>query len=115
MRKIRREDTVLVTKGKDRGRTGAVRKVLPTGNKTDKYGRPQPAGLIVTGINIVKRHMRPRGPQQPGGIIEREAPIAWSNVALLCAACSKPTRVGFTFQADGSKVRYCKRCKANLD
>ncbi len=104
MQKIRREDSILVMIGKDRGRIGAVRKVIPKDKK-----------IIVTGINVVKRHMRSRGAQQPGGIVEREAPISWSNVALLCAACNKPARVGFHLQADGRKVRFCKRCKANLD
>ena len=91
-------------KGKDRGRSGAVRKVIPGDGK-----------VIVAGINVVKRHMRPRGPQQPGGIIEREAPIASANVALLCQSCNKPVRVGFRMLADGRKVRYCKKCDANLD
>ena len=104
MQRVRREDTVLVMKGKDRGRSGAVRKVIPKDKK-----------VIVTGINVVKRHMRPRGPQRPGGIIEREAPIAWANVAPLCQSCNKPVRVGFRVLADGRKVRYCKRCDANLD
>ena len=115
MQSIRRDDTVLVTKGKDRGRTGQVRKVLPGGKRVDQYGQVQAAKVIVTGINVVKRHMKPRGPQKPGGIVEREAPIAWSNVALLCASCAKPARVGFRRQADGRKVRYCKRCDANVD
>ena len=104
MRRMRREDTVLVVKGKDRGRSGSVRKVIPKDNK-----------VIVTGINMVKRHMRPRGPQQAGGIIEREAPISLANVALLCQSCNKPARVGFRVLADGRKVRHCKRCDANLD
>ena len=104
MRRVRREDTVLVMKGKDRGRSGNVRKVIPEDKK-----------VIISGINIVKRHMRPRGPQQPGGIIEREAPISWANVALLCKACNKPARVGYRVLADGRKVRYCKRCDANFD
>jgi len=104
MQRIRRDDTVLVTKGRDRGRSGPVRKVIPE-EKT----------VIVSGINIVKRHMRPRGPQQPGGVIEREAPISWANVAPLCQSCNKPARVGFRVLADGRKVRYCKRCDANLD
>ncbi len=104
MHKIRREDNVLVMIGKDRRRVGAVRKVIPGDNK-----------VIVTGINMVKRHMKPRGAQKPGGIVEREAPISISNVALLCASCNKPVRVGFRIQADGRKVRYCKRCDANLD
>ena len=104
MNKIRREDTVLVVKGKDRGRSGPVRIVIPKAKR-----------VIVTGVNMVKRHMRPRGPQKPGGIVEREAPISWANVALLCASCAKPTRVGFRLQADGRKVRFCKRCDANMD
>ena len=104
MQRIKREDSVLVMKGKDRGRSGAVRKVIPKEQK-----------LIVTGVNVVKRHMRPRGPQRPGGIVEREAPVSWSNVSILCPSCNKPARVGFRTLADGRKVRYCKRCDANLD
>ncbi len=104
MQRVKREDTVWVIKGKDRGRSGTVRKVIPKEQQ-----------VIVSGINVVKRHMRPRGPQQPGGIVEREAPIAWANVALLCQSCNKPVRVGFRLLADGRKVRFCKRCDANLD
>jgi large subunit ribosomal protein L24 len=115
MQRIKKEDTVLVTKGKDRGRTGAVRKVIPGTKKTDKFGRPKSGRVIVTGINVVKRHMRPRGPQQPGGIIERESPIVWDNVALICVSCQKPTRIGFRTAGENKKVRYCKRCDANID
>ncbi len=115
MQRIKRDDTVLVTKGKDRGRTGQVRKVLLPGKKIDKFGQAQASMVIVTGINMVKRHMKPRGPQKPGGIVEREAPVSWSNVALICASCGKPARVGFRRQADGRKVRFCKRCDANVD
>ena len=104
LNRLRREDNVLVIKAKDRGRSGPVRKVIP------KDGR-----VIVTGVNMVKRHMKPRGPQKPGGIVERESPIALSNVALICASCAKPARVGFRTQADGRKVRYCKLCDANMD
>jgi large subunit ribosomal protein L24 len=115
VQKVRKEDNVLVTKGKDRGRVGPVRKVLPAGRRTDKYGNPEAARIIVTGVNIVKRHMRPRSAQQPGGIVERESPISWSNVALVCPSCQKPTRVAFRKISDGRKVRYCKRCDANID
>ena len=104
MHRIRREDTVLVTKGKDRGRTGEVRKVIPKKSR-----------LIVTGVNMVKRHMKPRGQQNPGGIIDREAPIQLSNVALICDSCQEPVRVGFRMAGEGRKVRFCKRCDANLD
>ena len=104
MKRIKKEDTVLVTKGRDRGRTGNVRIVIPG------KGR-----VIVTGVNVVKRHMKPRGPKQPGGIIEREAPIAIANVRPVCPACEKPVRVGYRLLADGRKVRYCKKCDANFD
>ncbi len=104
MQRVRKEDNVLIMKGKDRGRSGTVRLVIPEDNR-----------VIVTGINIVKRHMRPRGPQQPGGIVEREAPIALANVRPLCPSCDKPVRVGFRVLADDRKVRYCKKCDANFD
>lgn len=104
MRKVRRDDTVFVLKGKDRGRIGQVRKVIP------KDGR-----VIVTGVNLVKRHMRPRGPRRPGGIVDREAPISWANVAVLCPSCEKPARVSFRFLPTGAKTRYCKRCNEVLE
>jgi large subunit ribosomal protein L24 len=115
MQRIRREDNVLITKGKDRGRTGTVRKVLLNTNKTGKFEEGKPPRLIITGVNMVKRHMKPRGPQKPGGIVEREAPLSWANVAIICASCGKPTRVGFRVLADGRKVRFCKRCNENMD
>jgi len=59
--------------------------------------------------------MKPRPPQKPGGIVEREAPMSWSNVALICTSCGKPARVGFRLQAGGRKVRFCKRCNENMD
>ena len=105
----------MVIKGKNRGQSGEVRTVIPPGKKTDKFGRPSPGRVIVEGINVVKRHMKPRGPQQPGGIIEREAPIAWTNVALVCAACGEPTRVGLRETPAGGKTRFCKRCDQNID
>jgi large subunit ribosomal protein L24 len=112
--KIKRDDNVLVVKGRDRGRTGQVRKVIPTGNKRDKFGFENPPRIIVTGVNMVKRHMKPRGQNKPGGIIERESPIAWSNVALICISCNKATRVGFRI-VSGRKVRFCKRCNEVVD
>ncbi len=104
MERVRKEDTVYIAKGRDRGKTGAVRTVIP---KKDR--------LIITGVNVVKRHMRPRGPQRPGGIVEREAPIPLANVRLVCPSCNKPVRIGFRIAADGRKVRFCKRCDANID
>ncbi|HEV8633284.1 MAG TPA: 50S ribosomal protein L24 [Chloroflexota bacterium] len=96
--KIRTGDMVTVLRGKDRGKTGRVRQVLPDENR-----------LYVEGLNIVKRHQKARGPGQPGGIIEKEAPLHVSKVAVVDPQTAKPTRVGFRFEADGSKVRYAKR------
>ena len=115
MNKIRTADTVVVTKGKDRGRTGEVRAVMPPGKKTDKFGRSRPGKLIVTGVNIVNRHQKSTGPQKPGCIIEREAPISWTNVALVCAACGKPARAGLRPLPGGGKTRFCKSCNENID
>lgn len=104
MQRIRRNDTVLVVRGKDRGRSGVVREVF------SREGR-----LIITSVNVVKRHLRQRAANQPGGIIEREAPLSWCNVRLLCRSCTKPARVGFRVREDGAKVRYCKKCQADID
>jgi large subunit ribosomal protein L24 len=95
--RIRSGDSVVVLTGKDRGKTGKVRQVLPRENR-----------VIVEGVNIVKRHTKARGPGQPGGIIEKEAPLHISNVAIADPSTGKPTRVGFRLEADGSKVRVAK-------
>jgi large subunit ribosomal protein L24 len=107
MAKIRRNDTVLVITGKDRGKTGVVRQVIP------KHGR-----LIVEGVNQVKKHQRPTqqgGVPVPGGILVKDNPLSVSNVMLMCKECNQPTRVGFRIRQDGAKVRVCKRCKADID
>lgn len=98
--KIRKDDMVLVIAGKDKGKKGKVRQSFP---KRDR--------VVVEGINVAKRHMKPRGRARQAGIIEREVPIQVSNVMLLCTKCDRPTRIGFRFLEDGSKVRYCHRCK----
>ena len=103
MAKVRREDTVLVVTGKERGKTGVVRQVLRS------EGR-----IVIAGVNVVKRHMRPRA-DRPGGIIEREAPLHVSNVMVVCKSCGKPTRVAFRFKEDGRKMRICRRCDQPLD
>ena len=102
--KIRKNDTVLVIAGKDKGKTGKVRFAYP------KEGR-----LIVEGINFVKRHTRARGRVRQAGIIQLEAPMPISNVMLLCGRCNHPTRVGFRFLEDGRKVRVCRSCHEVID
>jgi len=103
MAKVRREDTVQVITGRERGKTGVVRQVMRG------EGR-----VVVAGVNVVKRHMRPRA-DRPGGIVEREAPLHVSNVMVVCKSCSKPTRVAFRFRDDGRKIRFCRRCNQALD
>ena len=102
--KIRKNDTVMVMAGKDRGRQGKVKEVLPT------KGR-----VVVEGININKRHTKPRSAMQQGGILEIEASIDLSNVRLLCNSCLKPTRIGFKSLDNDTKVRYCKKCGEVVD
>jgi len=102
--KIRRDDTVLVISGKDKGKRGKVRRVLPD------EGR-----LMVGGINMIKRHSRTRGVARQAGIIEREAPLSISKVMLICSKCDRPVRVGFRSLEDGRKVRICHSCEEVID
>ncbi|MCX7941401.1 MAG: 50S ribosomal protein L24 [Endomicrobia bacterium] len=99
MKKIKKKDVVIVISGKDKGKKGEVIKVLPDEDK-----------IIVSRVNIVKKHTRPTQ-TDPGGIKEIERPIHISKVKLVCPKCNQPTRVGFKFLPDGNKVRYCKKCK----
>lgn len=104
MRKIKREDQVLVTTGKDRGKQGQVREVYP-----------RKESVIVSGLNMVKRHQKQQSERNPAGIIEKEAPIHVSNVKLICRSCQKPVRTRFRVRADGAKVRVCKACDEDID
>ena len=102
---IRKNDTVVVTTGKDRGKRGRVLKVVADKNR-----------LVVEGVNFIKRHTKPN-PQRniKGGLIEREAPLHASNVQLLCPECGKPTRLGKKILGDGRKVRICRKCEGVVD
>ena len=101
--RIRKDDTVLVIAGRERGKTGKVLRVLPEANR-----------VVVERINLVKRHLKARG-NQAGGIIEKEAPLHLSNVQPVCARCDKPARVGTRRLGDGKGVRICRRCGEQLD
>ncbi len=102
--KIRRDDQVLVISGKDRGKTGRVLEVDP---KKDR--------VFVEGLNIVKRHQRPRpGSTDPGGVIEKPGPIHISNVMLIDPSDSKPTKVGIV-REDGVRRRVARRTGNKLD
>jgi large subunit ribosomal protein L24 len=104
MMNIRKNDTVLVTAGKDKGKKGKV-----------KFAYPKDEKLLVEGVNFIKKHARPTGQAKQAGIIDREAPIKASNVMLMCAKCNKPTRVGFKYLGDGQKVRVCHACNEVMD
>jgi large subunit ribosomal protein L24 len=102
---IRKNDTVLVMAGKDRGKRGRVLKVLPERNR-----------LVVEGVNFIKRHTRPN-PQRnvKGGIVTREAALHASNVQLVCPECGAATRIGHRVLGDGRKVRICRKCEGVVD
>jgi large subunit ribosomal protein L24 len=102
--KIRKDDSVILIAGKDSGKKGKVRRVLPREDR-----------VIVEGLNMVKRHSRAGRAARQAGIIELEAPIHVSNVMLLCAKCGKPTRIGIRSLADGKRVRICRSCREVID
>jgi large subunit ribosomal protein L24 len=97
MKKIKKNDTVLVISGNDNGKRGKVLKVFPKNNK-----------IIVEGVNLIKRHTRPTQQLPQGGIIQKEAPIHSSNVKVIAPKTNIPTRVGIKVLKDGSKVRFAK-------
>jgi large subunit ribosomal protein L24 len=98
---IRVNDTVKVICGEDRGKQGRVRQVIRREGK-----------VVVEGVNLVYKHVRRSQRNPQGGRLSVEMPIDWSNVMLICEACSRPTRFGARYLADGSKERYCKKCGA---
>jgi large subunit ribosomal protein L24 len=100
---VRKNDTVVVVSGKDKGKTGEVLKVSP---KTGK--------VIVNGVNIVKKHQKPTRANAQGGIIEREGAINSSKVMLYCTKCKNATRISNKILEDGTKVRLCKKCGETL-
>ena len=100
---IRKDDMVVVLSGKDKGKKG---KVLSTDPKTGK--------VVVEKVNMVSRHTKPRKQGDQGGILKKEAPIYACKVQRVCPKCGKPTRAAHKVQADGKKVRICKKCGAEI-
>jgi ribosomal protein L24, bacterial/organelle len=96
---VRKNDTVMVISGKDKGKTGEVLSVMP---KTGK--------IIVKGINVVTKHQKPNRANMQGGIIQKEAPVYSSKVMLYCDKCKSVTRISHKLLEDGTKVRVCKKC-----
>ncbi|WP_110669218.1 MULTISPECIES: 50S ribosomal protein L24 [Salinicola] len=104
MHKIKRDDEVIVIAGKDKGKRGTIKRVL----ENDRY--------VVSGVNMIKRHTKPNPMAgNPGGIVEREAPIHASNVAIFNAETGKADRVGFQLKEDGTKVRIYKSTQKQID
>ena len=103
-RKIRKDDEVIVLTGRDKGKRGAVLRII---TKTDR--------VLVEGVNVTKRHVKPTQAEPQGGIVEREAPIHISNVALIDPESDRPTRVGYKTLEDGRKVRVAARSGEVID
>ena len=100
---VKTGDTVIVINGKDRGKTGKVMQVSPSEGK-----------VIVGGINIVSKHVKPRQMGEPGGIIKAESALYAEKVQLICPKCGKPTRIGHVIDGD-KKLRVCKKCGAHFE
>jgi large subunit ribosomal protein L24 len=101
---VRKNDTVVVIAGREKGKRGKVLFVLPARDR-----------VVVEHVNMVKRHQRPTQKLRQGGIIEREAPLHVSNVMVVCGKCDRPTRAGVQVLANGRRARVCRRCREMLD
>ena len=100
--RIKKGDNVQVLSGNDKGKTGEVLEIIPKANK-----------IIVKGVNIRKKHVKPRKQGEEGGIIPVECAIDSSKVNVVCSKCGKVTKVGYSIEKD-EKVRVCKKCGAKL-
>ena len=101
---IKKNDTVLVITGDEKGKKGRVVAVQTSNNK-----------LLIEKLNMIKKHMKPNKHYTQGGIIEKEAPLHRSNVMLLCPKCEKPTRTAHNILENGKKIRNCKKCGEVID
>jgi large subunit ribosomal protein L24 len=97
--KIKKGDKVLIIKGKDRGKVGQVIKALPKDNK-----------VVIEGLNLVKKHIKPRKEGEKGKIVTVPKPIFVSNIKLVCPKCNKATKIGYKIEGQ-NKNRYCKKCQ----
>jgi large subunit ribosomal protein L24 len=102
--RLHSNDTVLVIKGRDRGKQGRIQQVFPKHNK-----------VLVEGVNIVSRHTKATGGIRQAGIIQKELPMEAANVVLVCTHCNRPTRIGVRYLADGTKARTCRKCQEVIE
>ena len=100
---VKKGDKVVVLSGKDKGKESVIIRALPAEGK-----------VVVEGVAVVKKAVRPTAQNQQGGFVEKEAAIDVSNVMLVCPKCGKPTRVGHDVNDKGDKVRVCKKCGAQF-
>jgi len=100
---IKTNDMVIILSGRDKGKQGKVMSAHPKAGK-----------VLVEGVNVGKRHKKPRKQGQPGGIISKETPVYASKVMRVCPKCDKPTRPAHSFDDDGKKSRVCKKCGAEI-
>lgn len=98
--KLKKGDTVKILLGKDKSKEGKIEKILVSRGM-----------VLVNGLNIVKKHVKPRGEGKPGGIVEINKPLLMSKVALICPKCHKPTRVGIRTGKGKDRLRVCKKCE----
>jgi len=101
---IKKNDMVKIITGKEKGKSGKVLRLIPEKQQ-----------VVVERVNFVKRHARPSQKMRQGGIVEKEAPLAISNLMIVCPKCSKTLRVGKKALEDGTKVRICNKCGEILD
>lgn len=101
---VKKGDLVMVISGKSAGKKGKVLEVIPKENR-----------LVVEGVNIAKRHSKPTQKMPQGGIVEKEAPVAVSNVMIFCSKCNAPRRINKEILASGKKIRVCNKCGEAFD
>lgn len=101
---LRKDDKVKIIAGKDKGKIGKVLKVERKNSR-----------ILVENINMIKRHSKPSAQNRQGGIIEREAPLHWSNAMLMCNKCISPVRIQIKELEDGKKKRVCRKCNEIID
>lgn len=97
--KFKKGDTILITAGKDKGKSGKIEKIYPPIYQ-----------VLIPGINLFKKHLKKQGEKSQGGIIDFPRPLESGKFVLLCPACKKPTRVGFSL-SHGEKIRICRKCE----
>ena len=102
--RLRANDTVMVIKGRDRGKQGRIQRTLPQINK-----------VVVEGVNVALRHTKASRGVRQAGIIQKELPIQSANVVLICTHCNRPTRVAARTLADGLKARVCLKCEEVIE